>query len=456
MKCRVVYRGDNTKDELGLAAVFNELGSAPATMEASKSADTFGLLPNHSSETGDAEMAYTQAKLQESLKLADGNVVQLATWVRLPKNRWPAAWLGKYKDPVVRLKLALYGHPDAGGCWEQHCNKSMISVGFTPVEEWQSVFYHKRLHLMLVIYVDDLKLSGPKENLKEGWHLIRSKIKTDDPVTASGTKFLGAMHTSYSKVIKDGINPVTGILRDLTDKNGKKIAVPIKERRDVVVRVMEYDMREFLASCVDKYLELTKQTKAQLKRASTPFVEIKLELLYQELEEAEKADGNATHGTLQPIASRILMKVLYSARMMRFDLLKIISLLASKVTKWTPVYDRLLHRMMCYIHDSLELKLFSWVGDSADELHLRLSADADLASDVPSMKSTSGIFLAIFGNNTKAPLNARSKRQSAVSHSTPEAEIAAVDEALRTEGIPATLLWNTILKREVRVEDAGG
>ena len=210
-------------------------------------------------------------------------------------------------------------------------------------------------------------------------------------------------------------------------------------------------MKDFLVSCVEKYLELTKQTKTQLKRASTPFIEIKPELLYEEIEEAEKASGNASQGTLQPIASRILMKVLYAARMMRFDLLKIISLLASKVTKWTPVCDRLLHRMVCYVNDTTELKLYSWVGDAATAVHLRLSADADLASDQPSMRSTSGTYLALFGPNTKAPLNGRFKRQTAVSHSTPEAEIAAADEALRTEGIPATELWNTVLKRQVQL-----
>ena len=67
------------------------------------------------------------------------------------------------------------------------------------------------------------------------------------------------------------------------------------------------------------------------------------------------------------------------------------------------------------------------------------------------MRSTSGTYLALFGPNTKAPLNGRSKRQTAVSHSTPEAEIAAADEALRAEGIPATELWNTVLKRQVQL-----
>jgi hypothetical protein len=34
-----------------------------------------------------------------------------------------------------------------------------------------------------------------------------------------------------------------------------------------------------------------------------------------------------------------------------------------------------------------------------------------------------------------------------VSHSTPEAELAAVDEGLRQEGLPATELWNVVLGR---------
>ena len=40
-----------------------------------------------------------------------------------------------------------------------------------------------------------------------------------------------------------------------------------------------------------------------------------------------------------------------------------------------------------------------------------------------------------------------SKRQTCVSHSTPEAEIVAADEVIRTECLPASLLWEAILRR---------
>ena len=130
------------KDEGNNWAIFSEITSCPATMEAGKAADAFGLLPGHEIQVADGESAYTQAKLGGP-----------ATWVRLPKERWLPEWHGKYHDPVVRLVLALYGHPDAGGFWEQHCEKALRSVGFQQCPDWKSVFRHPKLNLMLVVYM---------------------------------------------------------------------------------------------------------------------------------------------------------------------------------------------------------------------------------------------------------------------------------------------------------------
>jgi hypothetical protein len=48
-------------------------------------------------------------------------------------------------------------------------------------------------------------------------------------------------------------------------------------------------------------------------------------------------------------------------------------------------------------------------------------------------------------------LNGVSKRQTAVSHSTPEAEIIAADYAMRAEGIPALSLLEMIFERKVHL-----
>ena len=110
-------------------------------------------------------------------------------------------------------------------------------------------------------------------------------------------------------------------------------------------------MSNFFASCVDRYLELAKITKDKLKDVETPF-----------LEESGMA-GRGVEGNLQPIASKVLMKILYGARMCRYDLLRPTCMLARKVTKWDEACDRKLHRLVSYINCTLDLKLHAWVGD---------------------------------------------------------------------------------------------
>ncbi len=56
-------------------------------------------------------------------------------------------------------------------------------------------------------------------------------------------------------------------------------------------------MKAFLVACVDKYLELTTSTRLQLKNATTPCLDIKVEALHEELEEAQSAGSNAVQGT---------------------------------------------------------------------------------------------------------------------------------------------------------------
>ena len=50
-------------------------------------------------------------------------------------------------------------------------------------EEWPSMYFHKKLKLLLVIYVDDLKLAGPEENLTKGWEMLRSKLNIEPRLT---------------------------------------------------------------------------------------------------------------------------------------------------------------------------------------------------------------------------------------------------------------------------------
>ena len=59
-KGRIVFQGNNVQDENSTAALFSELGSSPATMEAGKVLDAYGSQPGHAGQQADGKQAYTQ------------------------------------------------------------------------------------------------------------------------------------------------------------------------------------------------------------------------------------------------------------------------------------------------------------------------------------------------------------------------------------------------------------
>ena len=63
-KARVVFQGNRVINQDWEAAMFQDLGNAPATMEASRSVDCYGCLPGHVEEQSDARQAYIQAFLK--------------------------------------------------------------------------------------------------------------------------------------------------------------------------------------------------------------------------------------------------------------------------------------------------------------------------------------------------------------------------------------------------------
>ena len=513
-KGRSVFQGNKVVDENSDHALFAEMSSSPASMEAGKILDVFGSQPGYTIQQADAKQAYTQA-------LFTG----VATWVRLPRNRWPKAWKGM-KDPVVPLKLALYGHPDSGGIWEKHCETQLKKVGFEAVltDIWKSVFYHPVKKLLLVVYVDDFKLAGPKDNIKEGWKTISSVIDMDPPedigryfgcmhrhehglmlpkdahpfrhvfepesktATLARTEdywdidpenLLAVRHHNYPRrrlyvpneddarifptisprrytVVAKSDKCISDNSNDSRDRNLKewwsgetyfdlagrdkesfelavaatrkgkpirnkseakkevkqsKFVTPSQDQKEKpgvmfkpVTRVM-YDMKDFLDSCVDRYCELAKVDRKTLKPAATPFHEHRTARPI--IGEEEKA------GRLQPIASRVLMKILFAARVARWDLLRATQSLASRVTKWSPDCDLGLHRLVCYINSSTDVTMSGFIGDSIMDCRLWLFSDSDFAGEFDS-KSTTGCSMFLVGPNTYFPLNAlvRNRPQS--------------------------------------------
>eukprot|EP00971_Amphidinium_carterae_P141722 2807505-Amphidinium_carterae.4 len=176
---------------IGPSSKVRDLGASPASMEASKFVDFVGMLPGNTMMQSDAEMAYVQATLKGC-----------KTWVRLSRDRWPDSW-EKYRDPVVPLVRALYGHPDSGGDdWQKHCEIQVRSFVFRPVPDWPSTFMRDNIGCVFAVYVDDFKMAGPKDQVAKMLELLSTKIKMDKPTLVD--RFLGCHHMELDPFPIDG------------------------------------------------------------------------------------------------------------------------------------------------------------------------------------------------------------------------------------------------------------
>ena len=354
--------------------------------------------------------------------------------------------------------LRVYGHPDAGTFWEQHCEAMLKKVGYVKVKDWASVFRHEELDLFLVVYVDDFKMSGPAKNIAEGWALISKVIKMEEPRQLK--RYLGCEHEFTQQVVKGHFDPrLAWTVSNPPDKEqpdlrfgpegllSKDIPKP-----ETTIRFIKYSESSFMQACVDRYIELCQgKYPKKLQKVETPFldeskpefdensVNPEFDKLFNQAMDMETI--NAQPGCLGDDAAAVLMKVLYGARMGRYDLIRPVQALASRVTKWNHLCDRKLHRLISYVNSTFDLHLYGWVGDSPEFIELVAYCDADLAGDRTDSKSTSGVLICLAGPRTYMPITGVSKKQTSVSKSTPEAEIVALDHGVSKEGMALATLW---------------
>ena len=136
----------------------------------------------------------------------------------------------------------------------------------------------------------------------------------------------------------------------------------------------------------------------------------------------------------------MLMTIMYSARVARYDLLKVISFLAKRITKWDFVSDRRLHRLMCYIRKTRHDVMTGFVGDHPSLLTPHLFVDADFAGCPYTLKSSNGCHFDMQGPNSKVPISGSCNGQTATAQSSTEAELASLNCGMKNRGDPAIII----------------
>jgi hypothetical protein len=128
-RARAVFQGSNVRTGDGTPAwmLYQEVGATPSSMASTQLALACGALKGSRATTRDARKAYIQSFIDKPGRPR--------TWLRLPKALWPKSWFyadgtAKYRDPVVILKKALYGHPESGPMWDKKLHQCMRTAGF--------------------------------------------------------------------------------------------------------------------------------------------------------------------------------------------------------------------------------------------------------------------------------------------------------------------------------------
>ena len=247
-------------------------------------------------------------------------------------------------QPCAPLIKSLYGHPLASASWQNHLSKVLAQeLGGIEFEQLPSCFYFPSLRLALSVYVDDLTFSGPSANHSKCWEVLRKVVQLEDPAPLS--KVLGRGHIKHDGGL--ALHPA-----------------------------------DFARQLVKLFEELSGKP---VKHVRTPHVD----------EGSLVATDQADRGQLSNVAAKLVMKIMWLARISRPDLMVAINVCAGHITKWTVNDDKRMTRLAGYVAATLDHCHVMRVLDKPSDLRLSLYADADFGS-APDMKSTSAYLLALW------------------------------------------------------------
>ena len=220
-------------------------------------------------KAADAVSAYTLVKMEDAHKILNIPKSECPDiWVRLPRHKWPKSW-SSIEDPVVPLERNLYGHPLAGLLWESQIEKILLNYGSEKVSNWECLFVHRQKRLFFSVYVDDLKLSGKKQNIVPTWKLLNKEVDMGEPTSFFDHVYLGCTQRQCEISKNIVVNYRTMFESRLSAGGTEKL--PFSE--NLRISSWSYDMEGHAKKCVERYCELASKTTQQLYRVSTPCID---------------------------------------------------------------------------------------------------------------------------------------------------------------------------------------
>ena len=120
--------------------------------------------------------------LRDNLIVQDKAADAVSVSIQVKWRTLHVSW-SNIEDPVVLLERNLYGHPLAGLLWKRHFEEDLLELGWEKVPNLECLFVRRKQGLFLLVYVDDIKVAGKKQNMAHMWKKLMTNVDLDEPTS---------------------------------------------------------------------------------------------------------------------------------------------------------------------------------------------------------------------------------------------------------------------------------
>jgi hypothetical protein len=401
-KGRLVGGGDQITDAAGRRVFPKTHHIAPVSLMALRLVIAFAMSRlDGEMLQGDIKNAFPKAPLPGA-----------PTFLSLQKELWPGWWKGAgFREPVLRVRKALYGHPLAGAAWNLLLASWLLAAGWVRiVDTGEESLYARWIALggewhlvLLAVYTDDVFLGG---SLRAAWVLFLE------------------IHARFGYGPKVLAAPFARSLLGLE---------LLRHPRVGGVRCLFVHQTGYISQICEMYV----------KERGLPGVEALKYVLTPLKERPDAGDEQKRErpGILAEEAATHVGRFQWVVRCTRPDALQAVIRLGRRTAaaRWSVLEDEGVHTVYSYLWAHREVGMWMLVDPSArDKLHLLSFTDADFNGDyTTTQRSTSaGATYLASSAVVKAPLGFLGLTQTSTSRSTPEAEVVSVSDVTYRQAVP--------------------
>ena len=157
----------------------------------------------------------------------------------------------------------------AGLLWESQFEKILLQYGWEKVSSWECLFVQREKGLFLSVFVDDIKLSGKKQNIDPMWKVLMEEVELGEPTSFLDHVYLGCTRRQC-EISKDIVDNYRTMFESMISA-GATAKLPCSE--NLRISAWSYDMEGRAKKCVLRYCELANKTTQQLCKVSAPCID---------------------------------------------------------------------------------------------------------------------------------------------------------------------------------------